>query len=348
MKNYFDKMNQVYKRLIDDESRLLFDARVDYMINRDEWEYQDRILDLGKKFTIVGGNVINDPSHKGIILFGCGRDGLATLKFLEYNGIKVDFFCDNSKDKIGSVVGNVKVISVEEVVQHYKDYLVIVCSRCYFREMVQQLKEMNFPETHVYAPKPPVPYLGGVTGTQYFDVFGKTENEVFVDGGAYNGLTVRNFVNWAGGEYKKIYVFEPLAEMRGEIEKNIQGIDNVVYFDRGLWDCEEELHFVEDGTSSTINNGGGTVIKTISLDSAISPEDKVTFIKLDIEGAELKALQGAADIIRRDRPRMAVCIYHKPADVIDLADYILSLVPDYRFYIRHYTSTIYETIIYAV
>lgn len=347
MKNYFDKMNQVYKRLIDDESRLLFDARVDYMINRDEWEYQDRILDLGKKFTIVGGNVINDPSHKGIILFGCGRDGLATLKFLEYNGIKVDFFCDNSKDKIGSVVGNVKVISVEEVVQHYKDHLVIVCSRCYFREMEQQLKELNFPEAKVYSEGLPVPYLHGVINPQYFDVFDSQENEVFIDGGCYNGSTSRNFVNWTGGKYKKIYVFEPLEEMRSVIEKNLQGC-NVVYVDRGLWDCEDELHFVEDGTSSTIYSGGGAVIKTISLDAAVSPEDKVTFIKLDIEGAELRALQGAANIIRRDRPRMAICIYHKPADVIELADYVLSLVPDYKFYIRHYTSTIYETVLYAI
>lgn len=136
--------------------------------------------------------------------------------------------------------------------------------------------------------------------------------------------------------------------MRGEIEKNLQGIDNVLYFDKGLWNCEEELRFVEDKTSSTIYNGGGTVIKTISLDSAVLPEDKITFIKLDIEGAELQALQGSANIIRRDRPKMAISIYHKPMDVIDLADYILSLVPDYQFYIRHYTSTIYETILYAV
>lgn len=306
------------------------------------------MLKLGKKFAVVRDEMISDPKYKGIILFGCGREGLAAKKFLEYNHRKVDFFCDNDKDKVGREIDNVRVISVEEVVQHYREYLVIICSRFYFREMEQQLKEMNFPETHIYGQEPPVPYLCGLTGTQYFDVFEKSENEIFIDGGAYNGLTARNFINWAGGEYKKIYLFEPLVEMRDVIEKNLQGIDNVVYFDRGLWDREEELHFFADGTSSTIIGDGGTTIKTIALDSAVSPEDKVTFIKLDIEGAELKALQGAANLIKRDRPRMAVCIYHKLTDVIDLADYILSLVPDYRFYIRHYTSTIYETILYAV
>lgn len=348
MENYFDKMNRVYKTLNDDESRFLFNARIDYMVNRDAWDFQSKILKLGKKFSIVGDNVISNPGYKGIILFGCGRDGLATKRFLEYNHRKVDFFCDNSIDKIGQEVDNVKVISVEEVVRQYRDYLVIISSRWYFSEMERQLKEMNFPETQIYSQGLPVPYLHGLTGTEYFDLFGSTKNEIFIDGGGYNGLTARNFVNWSGGDYKKIYVFEPLAEMRGEIEKNLQGIDNVVYYDRGLWDCEEELHFYEDGMGSAINSDGGTVIKTISLDSAVSPEDKVTFIKLDIEGAELKALQGAANIIRRDRPRMAVCIYHKPADVIELADYILSLVPDYRFYIRHYTSTIQETVLYAV
>lgn len=348
MENYFDKMNRIYKRLMDDESKFLFGARIDYIFNRDEWDYQNKMLRLNKKFSVVGDKIISDPSHKGIILFGCGRDGLAAKKFLEYNDRKVDLFCDNSTDKIGCEVDNVKVISVEEVVQHYRDYLVIISSRWYSQEMVQQLREMNFPEEHIYIPGPPIPYLHGGTGNQYFDVFEKNENEIFVDGGGYNGLTARSFVNWAGGEYKKIYIFEPLAEMRGEIEKNLQGIDNVLYFDKGLWNCEEELRFVEDKTSSTIYNGGGTVIKTISLDSAVLPEDKITFIKLDIEGAELQALQGSANIIRRDRPKMAISIYHKPMDVIDLADYILSLVPDYQFYIRHYTSTIYETILYAV
>lgn len=92
-------------------------------------------------------------------------------KFLEYNHRKVDFFCDNDKDKVGREKDNVRVISVEEVVQHYREYLVIICSRFYFREMEQQLKEMNFPETHIYGQEPPVPYLCGLTGTQYFDVF---------------------------------------------------------------------------------------------------------------------------------------------------------------------------------
>lgn len=69
---------------------------------------------------------------------------------------------------------------------------------------------------------------------------------------------------------------------------------------------------------------------------------------MDVEGSELKALQGAKNTIINNRPRLAICIYHKPIDVIEIASYILELVPEYKFYIRHYTSHMWETVLYAV
>ena len=74
----------------------------------------------------------------------------------------------------------------------------------------------------------------------------------------------------------------------------------------------------------------------------------MTFIKLDVEGAERKALQGARKTIKRDRPRLAVSVYHKAEDIIELPAYILSLHEDYRLYLRHYQMSPCETIVYAL
>ena len=68
----------------------------------------------------------------------------------------------------------------------------------------------------------------------------------------------------------------------------------------------------------------------------------------DIEGAELKALYGAKNMIQTHRPKLAICVYHKPEDIIEIPAYVLSLCPDYRLYFRHYSTYHAETVMYAV
>ena len=72
------------------------------------------------------------------------------------------------------------------------------------------------------------------------------------------------------------------------------------------------------------------------------------FIKMDIEGAELAALEGAQNCIREQHPKLIICVYHKPEDIIEIPAYILSLCPDYKLYLRHYSLGHTETVLYAV
>jgi hypothetical protein len=69
---------------------------------------------------------------------------------------------------------------------------------------------------------------------------------------------------------------------------------------------------------------------------------------MDIEGAELNALKGAEQIIKRYKPKLAICIYHKPEDIWTIPNLLLEFVPDYQFYIRHYSLTCFETVLYAL
>lgn len=77
--------------------------------------------------------------------------------------------------------------------------------------------------------------------------------------------------------------------------------------------------------------------------------EKVTFIKMDVEGSELKALHGAKKSIKKHLPRLAISIYHKPEDIVEIPEYILSLHNGYQFYIRHHVPWLNnETVLYAV
>lgn len=74
----------------------------------------------------------------------------------------------------------------------------------------------------------------------------------------------------------------------------------------------------------------------------------MTFIKMDIEGAELEALHGCRDTIIKYRPKLAICVYHKPEDIIEIPSYIHEIVPEYKLYLRHHSKDLSETVLYAL
>ena len=99
---------------------------------------------------------------------------------------------------------------------------------------------------------------------------------------------------------------------------------------------------------SSISEDGSTVIETRTIDSSVDSRERITFIKMDVEGAELQSLMGAQNTIQRYRPKLAICIYHKREDMTQIPLYIKSLIPDYKLYVRHYSNNVNETVLYAV
>lgn len=157
---------------------------------------------------------------------------------------------------------------------------------------------------------------------------------MFVDAGSFDGGTIQDFIPWTGGEYDKIFVFEPLKEMYEYVKDrcNAENWKNVITYKKAAWNQEETLFFTEEGSGSRIEQEGNTRIEGIDINSIVGNE-KVTYIKMDIEGAELKALEGAKYTILKIKPKLTICIYHKSYDVVDLAEYILELVPEYKLFI---------------
>lgn len=87
-------------------------------------------------------------------------------------------------------------------------------------------------------------------------------------------------------------------------------------------------------------------IETVALDEFLHGE-RVTFIKMDIEGVELDALKGAVRIIKEQKPKLAISVYHKADDIIEIPKLIMEMRPDYKLYLRHYSMLANEMVLYA-
>ncbi len=192
-----------------------------------------------------------------------------------------------------------------------------------------------------------------VVQPQYFvkDILLPMEGEVFIDGGAYTGDTISELVSVFGegvNYCKKIYAFEPDAISRRVLVERCKDYDNIVILPVGLWSEKTYLNFNMKGNrGSRICKDGTQVISVDSIDN-LCADEKVTFIKLDVEGSEQEALRGAERVIRRDKPRLAICIYHRPEDYFQIPFMIKEMVPEYKFYIRHHMYHQYDTVLYAV
>jgi len=115
----------------------------------------------------------------------------------------------------------------------------------------------------------------------------------------------------------------------------------------GLSNKIDQLNFNENsGSSSSIIKNGQNIISTSTLDLLIS--EPVSFIKMDIEGWEMKAIEGCINHIINDTPKLAITVYHNASDFIEIPKYILSFNNNYNIYLRHYTSGWSETVMYFV
>lgn len=106
------------------------------------------------------------------------------------------------------------------------------------------------------------------------------------------------------------------------------------------------FHSSETSFGSRIVPEGPHHVQTVSLDKVVAGFQP-TFISMDVEGAELEALKGAAKIIRKNRPDLAICVYHSPSHLWEVPLLLAQLSPAYRFFLRNYTSLYYETVLYA-
>lgn len=173
------------------------------------------------------------------------------------------------------------------------------------------------------------------------------KDEVFVDCGAYTGDTLKDFSDRVL-TFKKYYALEPDERRFEELQTIIDSIDgDVVHLRYGVSNENKICAFSTNNDCGEISSEGEVKIRVAKLDDLIT-EDNISFLKMDIEGAELEALEGAERIIKNAKPTLAICVYHKKEDLITIPQYIKNLEPQYKLYLRSHYLWASEVVLYAI
>lgn len=353
-----DVINAKYRRimnaLMDDESKKIFNSRVEYMITRDEDKLRDALFDSKKTYTCSEIDQILKGKNTPIVIFGAGENGRRTKHNLERcNKYVIKGYYDNNLSLVGKLVDGIPVISPSDAVKD--NNIIIITSQLYGKEIYEQLIRLEVEKDRIVTPT--IGYLEIQCDWQYFDLFEPLKREVFVDAGTFDGSTIIDFYKWAESSECIAYGMEPVKEMYKIAVSRLANaqIKNAQIYENAAWNCNEDISMCLDVKingeiwgGSGVTKNGNVKIKGKTIDSLLEERvTDVTFIKMDVEGSELKALEGSVKSIVKYKPRLAISIYHKPQDILEIPNYILNVNPNYKFYIRHYTGDCNETVLYA-
>lgn len=192
------------------------------------------------------------------------------------------------------------------------------------------------------------------SGIQYLpkNIVNLSKQEVFVDVGAYDGDTIKEFLLETNNTFEKILAYEIDKNCYKKLNNNIKGLDEniknkIVLYNMGLYDKNEDIKYSSNDTSSVISSSANENGKVVRL-SDHAKDENITFIKMDIEGAEPNALEGAKDSITKYKPKLAICVYHEPYHLWEIPLFIKSLIPEYKIFIRHHSDFNVDTVCYAI
>jgi FkbM family methyltransferase len=195
-------------------------------------------------------------------------------------------------------------------------------------------------------------------GVEYFcddiKIFKNLKNINFVDCGAYIGDTIEELFKHSKNITSTIS-FEPDSSNLKKLRKNLSKLQeehqktNFFVYPSGVYKQSGVLKFANNGIDSSagFNEDSDTIVPVVSLDEVILNSNP-NFIKMDIEGAEKDAILGSSKTIKKYKPILAICLYHKPEDLWELPLLINKIEPNYDMYIRVHEDLCLSTVLYCI
>jgi FkbM family methyltransferase len=185
-------------------------------------------------------------------------------------------------------------------------------------------------------------------------LFSIRDRESYVDCGAFDGDSVQQFIRVAKGRFHHIHAFEPdpqnFARLSAWLATESRYASQITLHQEAVGSTSGSIQLTSTGDAGACvplqaDAQGNRTVPLVQLDEAI--KGPISLLKLDVEGHELEILRGARLHLEHDAPRLAICAYHLPGDLIDLPAHLESLDAGYRFGIRHHSATRYDTVLYA-
>ena len=348
-------------------------------------------------------------NYKYLCIFGAGIWGIFLGKWLSGYDVKVDYYCDNDKKKVGSIVNDAKVLSFEELVLIKNEVFVIVSAtnkeRHYNEEINQQI--IDFPyiipnilkiaaffrddyqlsfenclssakqfyfalsderskelflellkvkfvsSAEAFAQNPLEKFYDPV---QYFAPchYKNSKDAIIVDCGAFVGDSLLEYLDLFHNDFKEYHCFEMDPNVLPILKSNIDTLPEICKKKVYVHPCgvsDEEgyarLHLSTDTGGSSFQENGECEVAISLLDQQMRHKN-VTMIKMDIEGAELKALIGASELIKKNRPILAISIYHSMEQFFEIPVWILEHYPFYKMQLGLHTTITDDTVLYAI
>lgn len=350
----------VYEHLNDEISKKIFEARTMFAMTGD----LDYLMSISPEYRNLNSDIEvyarNIRKGEHVLIFGSGVAAHYLAGRFNVFGVVIDAFIepDDSKGEVDPKTG-IRVITEQDMIANKALYcdakVVISYSKKDAADEVRRrlcsvigIKEANI-SVGVFDWRN--------NNSQYFDYFDARENEVFVDCGCFDGGTCYRFAGWCGQKgFEHIYSFEADPKNYENCKKLLEPLQKCDLYPYGVAKESGKVHFlaksfedsciVSEEDARKVNFEGVTTIETVALDEVLKGKN-ITYLKLDVEGAEYDALIGASNLIKECRPRMAVSVYHKPEDFVVLADLVLKMHEDYRISFRHYGLDELETIMYV-
>ncbi len=161
------------------------------------------------------------------------------------------------------------------------------------------------------------------------------ENEHYLDLGAYRGDTIEEFLHYSNGEYSSIVALEPDVKTFRKLEAYAEGMRDVKLYRKAVYSFDGTVNFNSAAGRQSSIGKNGVETESVTVDE-LCKDREITYIKMDVEGAEVDAILGAKETLSSNKPKMNIAIYHKFTDIFEIPLLIHEINPDYRFHIRRH------------
>ncbi len=181
-----------------------------------------------------------------------------------------------------------------------------------------------------------------------FRILDLSNNESFLDLGAYRGDTIQEFLHYTK-TYEKIVAVEPDTRTFKKLQINCENLDNCVVLNRAIWSENCTLTFGDNKGRGGSARDIGVEISAVCVDYLAEKYGKFTYLNIDVEGAEKEMLEGAKNTLKQNKPKLCMAVYHRSEDVFNLINLVKEINPDYEIHLRHHPHiSFWDTNIYCI